>query len=217
MADFMSSKCHACGQSLPDAAPSFPSSWHWVMIPLTNGKFAIVDEADAGMILRMGAWSAKANSWGAYYAGRLEGRPQRLVSMHALIAGCEAPDHVNRNSLDNRRINLRPATPEQNNANRARYRNSKSGYKGVYWAKRDRKWKAAICVSGRRVSLGLFDDPVEAARAYNAAALKAWGEYAWLNPIPDATEPPAALGPVLAPGRRTGPESVPEGSRSRPR
>lgn len=71
-------------------------------------------------------------------------------------------------------------------------RNNKSGYRGVYWHLRSIKWVARIKVDGRQVHLGCFDDPVEAARAYNRAALEAFGEFAWLNPLPDTVESPAA-------------------------
>ena len=160
---------------------------HFVMIPLTKGKFAIVDEADAELVLSAGTWFARRapRTWYATY-----GNPG--ISMHALIVGIKGLDHVNRNGLDNRRINLRPATQSQNNANRSLFRNNKSGYRGVTWNQRARKWKAQIRVNGQYIYLGLFGDAIEAARAYNRAALEHFGEFAQLNPLPDATEPPAA-------------------------
>lgn len=70
---------------------------------------------------------------------------------------------------------------------------NKSGYTGVHWSKKRRKWEAMIKVGDRRRYLGSFADPVDAARAYNAAAFEAWGEDAFLNPLPgDAAQPPAA-------------------------
>ena len=112
--------------------------------------------------------------------------------MHTLIAGVKGPDHVNSNGLDNRRINLREASQAQNCANQRLHSNNTSGYKGVSRERAERRWKARICVKGRHIFLGRFDDPVEAARAYNEAALEYFGEFAWLNPLPDVTEPPAA-------------------------
>lgn len=152
---------------------------HFVMIPLTQGRFAIVDEADAEMILNSGSWQVQAST-NTCYAKREENH--RTILMHAVIAGSSGPDHVNRNGLDNRRINLRRATPAQNVANKPPTRRNTSGYKGVSWHQRGRKWRASIKADGRMVSLGLFSDPAEAARAYNAAALELWGEFAWLNP-----------------------------------
>ena len=165
---------------------------HFVMIPLDKGKFAIFDEADAELVLNGKAWSANQARTRTWYATRKEGTPRATISMHVLIAGHKSVDHANRNGLDNRRTNLRAATLSQNNANRAPFRSNTSGYKGVYWGRSERKWIASIKVNNRKKRLGGFDDPVEAARVYNRAALEAWGEFAWLNPLPDATEPPAA-------------------------
>ena len=88
--------------------------------------------------------------------------------------------------------NSRWATKSEQGVNRRRSSANTSGYRGVSWMRREGYWMAYITVGGRRKYLGRFDDPVEAARAYNAAALEAWGEGVWLNPIPDAAEPPAA-------------------------
>lgn len=168
---------------------------HFVMIPLTRGKFAIVDEADAEMILDRGKWRAIKGPK-TYYAVRSDGPPGpdlRQFAMHAVILGCKGGDHANRNGLDNRRVNLRVATASQNQANRGLFSNNKSGYKGVHWNRNRGKWLAVIKVNGTRRHLGIFADPVDAARAYNRAALEAWGEFAWVNPLPeDVTEPPAA-------------------------
>lgn len=161
---------------------------HFVMISLTQGKYAIVDEADAELVLSRGKWFAEAKRNRTYYAARGEGSPKRHLAMHALIAGLKRPDHVNRNGLDNRRINLRPASHGQNSANIAPPRNNTSGYKGVVWHKKSGAWCARIGIDGARKHLGLFDDPVEAARAYNRAAIEAFGEYAQLNPAPAAPD-----------------------------
>lgn len=175
---------------LQDALIPPEADGHFVMIPLTQGKFAIVDEADAEMVLNRGTWQALRTPWG-FYAARGECRPSRTIYMHWLIAGCKRPDHVNRNRLDNRRVNLRPATAEQNNANRPAFHNNKSGFKGVHWSQRRQRWIAEITINRRKVNLGRFDDPLDAARAYNAAALAAWGGFAWLNPIPGESDPAA--------------------------
>ena len=113
---------------------------------------------------------------------------QRRVLMHQLIAGYKGPDHSNGNGLDNRRANLRPATVTQNSANQRPRRGTSSRYKGVRWCKKSRKWRAGIKVNGRERHLGLFTSEEDAARAYNEAALGAWGEYAYLN----QTQGPAA-------------------------
>lgn len=123
-----------------------------------------------------------------FYAGRWKriGLRQCRIHMHRLILGLDSRDtrlcdHKNGNGLDNRRANLRIATTSQNLANRGKTRRNTSGYKGVMWFKRKRKWYARIRVSGKSVHLGYFDDPIDAAKAYDDAALKHFGEFAKTN------------------------------------
>ena len=104
---------------------------------------------------------------------------------HRLIMGVTDPkiqvDHINGNKLDNRKENLRLATPQQNSSNIGIRKNNKSGYKGVCWSKRDKKWIASIYKNNKKQYLGCFDDIVEAVRAYDRAALELFGEFAWTN------------------------------------
>jgi hypothetical protein len=87
-------------------------------------------------------------------------------------------DHRNRVRSDNKWTNLRPATHGQNQQNSTRYKNNKSGYKGVSWHKQHQKWYATIQIDKRPVFLGLFLSSKEASRAYNLAAEKYFGEFA---------------------------------------
>jgi HNH endonuclease len=87
-------------------------------------------------------------------------------------------DHKNRDSLDDKIENLRPATPLQNAANCGHRKTNRSGYKGVSWHAAARKWQASIQVAGHSMGLGLFDDPAEAHAAYVEAATKHNGEFA---------------------------------------
>lgn len=89
-------------------------------------------------------------------------------------------DHVNRQPLDNRRPNLRGCTRSQNNANR-HLRSGASEYRGVSWYKQIGKWYATCCINGTSIHLGTFTDEIDAAKAYDRAALKAFGEFANLN------------------------------------
>jgi hypothetical protein len=79
---------------------------------------------------------------------------------------------------DNRWSNLREATPSQNCANKSAHLDSISGIKGVHWDKRQKKWVAQIGVGGKKIFLGLFNDPHEAALAYATTAYGVRGEFA---------------------------------------
>ena len=88
-------------------------------------------------------------------------------------------DHINGNSLDNRRCNLRLCTRQQNNGNQRPRRHS-SIYKGVYWNKEHQKWQAKITVNYRNIDLGRYKDEEAAAEAYAKAARRHFGEFACL-------------------------------------
>jgi AP2 domain len=163
------------------------------------GRLAVVDDGDYDLVMAH-RWSLQ-ESHGNLYAitniPREGGGGYRSMLMHKLITGWPVTDHKNHNGLDNRRHNLRPATGSQNMANmRPHAKPTSSRYKGVGRHKVTGKWAAYIGVNGRRSHLGLFVSEVDAALAYDAAALAAWGEFAYLNfpESPALTAPsPAAL------------------------
>jgi len=159
-----------------------------VEIPLSQGFVAIVDDEDAPAVLAAGKWTAQARPWTVYARRnvRCEDGRQATLYLHTFLTGWSMVDHANRDGLDNRRANLRPATRSQNARNRTVRSDSVSGFKGVYWDARAQRWEARIYVAGRGIWLGRFDDLVDAARAYDAAAREHYGEYAWLN-FPEVT------------------------------
>lgn len=91
-------------------------------------------------------------------------------------------DHINCDKLDNRKENLRSVSRSQNNANKPKIpRKCSSRFKGVCWHKQRNKWKAEIKHNGVKKHLGVFDNELEAAEAYNKAALERFGNNARLN------------------------------------
>ena len=109
----------------------------------------------------------------------------RTLYLHREIMGTPkgmCTDHKNGNRLDNRRKNLRICNYSQNNSNRGVNKNvNTSGYKGVSWHIRYKKWKANIRVNGRMIFIGSFDNPKEAYKAYCSASVKYHGEFSRFN------------------------------------
>lgn len=156
-------------------------------IPLTRGKYAIVDPEDYARLSRH-KWYVHA-SWGTYYAAysRCENGKQRHYYMHRIITGAAddmVVDHINGNGLDNRRANLRAATRVQNRWNRRKRRVGSSRYKGVDRYAAKGKWRARISLDKKKIHLGYFSTEVEAARAYDEAARRYHGEFASPNFCP---------------------------------
>lgn len=92
-------------------------------------------------------------------------------------------DHIDGNTLNNTRENLRICTPAENSRNSILYETNTSGFRGVVWRKEDKKWSARITVNYKRKFLGNYESIVDAAKAYNEAARKYHGEFAKLNYI----------------------------------
>jgi hypothetical protein len=150
------------------------------LIPLTQGKFAIVDAEDYDRLSRH-KWYA-CGPEGYRYACRSENG--KKIKMHREIVDVPAGmvcDHRNHSRLDNRRCNLRVCTPSQNAQNRRPQPGGTSRYKGVYWHKDARKWRARIQYKGRLIHIGCYDYEADAAIAYDDMAIELFGEFACLN------------------------------------
>ena len=154
-------------------------------IPLTRGKVAVVDGPDLHLVAGRPWQATEGTSGSTWYAMSSPGNGVSGTLMHHAIVGAPGPgmdwDHIDRNGLNNRRSNLRLATRSQNNAIRPGHKDGTSRYKGVHWQKNRGKWQASIRVDDRRTHLGTFTDEADAAKAYDAAAQEAWGEFAYLN------------------------------------
>lgn len=150
------------------------------------GKFVLVDVEDFSRLSRYKWWLTS------------EGYPQttinrKCVYMHRMIMGLKPGDglrvdHISHNKLDNRRSNLRVCSCKENHRNSRLYGSNKSGFKGVYRNGTNKKpWTAQICVSYKTMYLGRFDNPEDAAKEYDRAAIKHFGEFARLN-FPEKAE-----------------------------
>jgi len=152
-------------------------------IPLTQGKYAIVDPDDYFRLSKFKWYVVYGGS--TYYAVRtifIEGKRHRLPMHRAIlkVADSLVVDHINHNGLDNRKANLRVATVAQNAWNAERP-TGRSGYRGVSFDRRVGKWRVIISCCGKRKRLGYFSDKHEAAKVYDQAAKKYHGKFAILN------------------------------------
>lgn len=158
-----------------------------VVVPLTRGKVAMIDDEDADRVLTF-KWYAYPDSrrQRIWYAQRHLPSPQRgkFISMHRFILNAPPGvdvDHVNGDTLDNQRSNLRWANDSQNAANRRYLPTNTSGFRGVCFNKKAGKWQAGIKHQGKSIYLGIYDDVEAAARAYDAMARRVFGEFAVFN------------------------------------
>ncbi len=154
-------------------------------IPLTQGKVAIVDDSDYSWLSKFKWHYAEWKGIG-YAKKNNKGKIPAILKMHRLVIGAkdgEKVDHINRNTLDNRKANLRLVTQSQNMMNTGLRKTNKSGIKGVCFTSREGKWLASIWKDRKQIYLGYFDDKKDAALAYNKAALELHGQYAVLNKI----------------------------------
>lgn len=141
---------------------------------LTGGKFTKIDDDDLSKL--------SGNRWYCNNHGYAMRCSRKRVSLHRLVMG--APDgfdvdHINGDTLDNRKSNLRICSRSQNMANRKTNKNNKTGYKGVCLD--NGRIRAFIKKGGRKMHLGMFGSLESAARAYDAAAMLYFGEYAKTN------------------------------------
>jgi hypothetical protein len=163
-----------------------------IEIPLTQGQVTVIDVADADLAQYkwLALYSKSYADGGKYLADRHVPIPGTSRQMHQLmhrvilsrmlgreLLRTERVDHKDLNPLNNRRSNLRLATPAQNVVNSPTRSDNSSGYKGVTFKKDAGKWCARVSNRGKRIHLGYFDTAEDAYEAYCKAASEIYGEY----------------------------------------
>lgn len=153
-------------------------------IPLTQGKFALVDKEDFDYLSQF-KWCYTSAGYAirTEYPKGLKGDGVRIL-MHRLIL--DAPknkqvDHINQDGLDNRRSNIRLATPSQNQWNKGVQKNNTSGHKGISWDMKNNKWRVSINTKGRYINLGRYSDIKEAVLVREKFVLSLHGEFGRLS------------------------------------
>lgn len=162
-------------------------------ILLTRNAVTAVSDEDHEFLTQWG-WYAESKR-GVLYAARMASRTEgkrKVIAMHRVILehmsgqsllGLQG-DHINGNTLDNQRENLRAATHRQNKQGYRRYRKHSSRFRGVFFSKNAKKWTAQVkCSDGKTRHLGYHEQEEDAARAYNKGATEYYGEFASLNSI----------------------------------
>jgi hypothetical protein len=155
-----------------------------------NGKEIIVDDDINPEILKY-SWNASLASGGVHYAKariRISKGKYKTETLHRVIMNAkkgECVDHINSNTLDNRKCNLRLCVHVDNLKNQKKPKNNTSGYKGVTFYKNLKKkpYRAYININYKQVYLGYYETAEEAGLAYNKAAIKYFNEFAKLNII----------------------------------
>ncbi|MHC4659150.1 MAG: HNH endonuclease [Planctomycetota bacterium] len=156
-------------------------------IPLTKGKYAIVDPEDYTKLSKH-KWQASSNPLKCYAQRTGSGKKGRNITviMHREILKVPKGiyvDHINHNPLDNRKANLRAATAGQSCQNRRKCttRITQSKYKGLVWRANRKRWEVRLRANNKIRFLGSFENEIDAARAYDRAAKEYHGEFASLN------------------------------------
>ena len=155
-------------------------------IKLTQGMVALIDSDDFERVSKY-KWCVQ-NCSGNFYASRcvMFNGKQKMLRMHRYIMDAQTGtivDHTNRNTLDNRKSNLRFCSPAENVRNQGLSPKNTTGFRGVHRTKRANRFQAKIQVCGKTIYLGYFTNIRNAAKEYNEAAKLYFGEFAVLNKI----------------------------------
>lgn len=161
------------------------------LIPLTQGKFALVDEEDYERVSKLNwVYCPRRKTTGHAYRIQFQWlgvgkKPiQKHIRMHRFILGAPSNmqvDHKDGNPLNNQKSNLRLCTHLQNSRNTSLRWSNTSGFKGISWSQKRQKWLVRIGVGGETKYLGRYSNIHDAAVAYDKAAILFYGEFAKTN------------------------------------
>jgi len=161
-----------------------------IVIPLNSPKhgtkYAFIDCEDFEKIKNHNWHVAKQNQGFVATSDVRTNKKQRTITMHRIITDCPkgmVVDHINHNPLDNRKENLRICTSAENTRNRKIKEGCTSKYKGVIYREKRKKYVATIVFNRKTYNLGYYKNEIDAAIAYNEAAIKYHGEFAYINKI----------------------------------
>jgi hypothetical protein len=163
------------------------------VVGLTKGYEAIVDIEDYDRVMEF-KWSSlvcrRRNGGDIRTVYATRNVMGRQVMLHRFVLGLPRDtsvevDHRDHDGLNNRRSNLRPCTTGQNNANMRPQIRSLSRLRGVHWEEFTKCWRVQIAANGKRYRFGRYHDPIVAAKVYNAAASWLFGDFAYLNEVPN--------------------------------
>lgn len=152
-------------------------------IKLTRGFFSLIDSEDLEKVSNHSWCIHKNGKQGKVYAAARINKS--LFLLHRFILGINNKkiqiDHINGDTLDNRKLNLRICFQKENLRNSNKHLDSKNKYKGVFYNKRNKNWRSVICKDYKRYEIGSFKTQKEAAKAYDKKAIELFGKFAKLN------------------------------------
>lgn len=148
-------------------------------LPLKDGKVALIDDEDFEWANQW-KWSLRSRG----YVNRTSGK--KTIWLHREIMKTPQgfdTDHINGDKLDNRKLNLRICTHSQNLMNQKLNSKNTSGFRGIVWKPKRKKWQVQIKKNQKIYHGGYFKNKLEAVRVYNIKVKELFGEFARLNII----------------------------------